>query len=92
MDPIFEPIPSHFAIQSVGYGFGKRDTGKFNALRGSLLKEDTSHSTTVVHHTEDHIVEITTTIDDQTPEQLGLYSPPVSWTLELWMSTIVASL
>ena len=71
LDPIFEPIPSHFAIQSVGYGFGKRDTGKFNALRGSLLKEDASHSTTNVHHTDDYIVEITTTIDDQTPEQLA---------------------
>ena len=71
MDPIFEPIPSHFTIQSVGYGFGKRDTGKFNALRGSLLKEDSSHSTTIVHHTDDRIVEITTTIDDQTPEQLA---------------------
>ncbi|QWL83800.1 LarC1 [Streptococcus sp. ZB199] len=71
MDPIFEPIPSHFAIQSVGYGFGKRDTGKFNALRGSLLMEDSSHSTTIVHHTDDRIVEITTTIDDQTPEQLA---------------------
>ena len=67
LDPIFEPIPS----QSVGYGFGKRDTGKFNALRGSLLKEDASHSTTNVHHTDDYIVEITTTIDDQTPEQLA---------------------
>ena len=71
LSPIFEPIPSHLSIESVGYGFGKRETGKFNALRGSLLKEDTSHSTTVVHRTEDQIVEITTTIDDQTPEQLG---------------------
>ena len=71
LDPIFEPIPSHFAIQSVGYGFGKRDTGKFNALRGSLLKEDASHSTTNVHHTDDYIVEITTTIDDQTPEYMA---------------------
>ena len=35
------------------------------------MKEDTSHSTTVVHRTEDQIIEITTTIDDQTPEQLG---------------------
>ena len=71
LSPIFEPIPSHLSIESVGYGFGKRETGKFNALRGSLLREDTSHSTTVVHRTEDQIVEITTTIDDQTPEQLG---------------------
>ena len=35
------------------------------------MKEGASHSTTVVHRTEDQIVEITTTIDDQTPEQLG---------------------
>ena len=33
--------------------------------------EDSSHSTTIVHHTDDRIVEITTTIDDQTPEQLA---------------------
>ena len=71
MDPIFEPIHPTLPSKRVGYGFGKRDTGKFKCLRGSLLMEDSSHSTTIVHHTDDRIVEITTTIDDQTPEQLA---------------------
>ena len=92
LSPIFEPIPSHLSIESGGYGFGKRETGKFQSLRGSLLKEDTSHSTTVVHRTEDQIIEITTTIDDdQTPEQLA-YILNRFFDVEALISTIVASL
>lgn len=69
MQPIFI-TPEQMTVQKVGYGFGKRDTGKFNALRGSLLSEAV-HSHKEVHTQEDAILQIDTTIDDQTPEQLG---------------------
>ena len=55
---------------TVGYGFGKRDTGKFNALRGSLC-QSSIHSFKEVHQIDDEIYQIDTTIDDQTPEQMG---------------------
>lgn len=63
-------IPENLEITSVGYGFGKRDTGKFNALRGSLC-QPTTHSFKEVHQLDDDIYQIDTTIDDQTPEQIG---------------------
>lgn len=63
-------IPENLEITSVGYGFGKRDTGKFNALRGSLC-QPTTHSFKEVHQLDDDIYQIDTTIDDQTPEQMG---------------------
>ena len=63
-------IPESLEITSVGYGFGKRDTGKFNALRGSLC-QPTTHSFKEVHQLDDDIYQIDTTIDDQTPEQMG---------------------
>lgn len=63
-------VPEQMTVLKVGYGFGKRDTGKFNALRGSLLANNT-HSKKIVHHQQDTILQIDTTIDDQTPEQLG---------------------
>lgn len=69
LHPVFT-TPEHMTVQRVGYGFGKRDTGKFNALRGSLLS-DATHSTKVVHTQDDTILQLDTTIDDQTPEQLG---------------------
>lgn len=58
-------LPEHHKINRVGYGFGKRDTGKFNALRGSLFRgvEDQMMS--------DKVIKIEANIDDQTPEQLG---------------------
>lgn len=67
--PVFV-TPKEMNVQRVGYGFGKRDTGKFNALRGSLL-DASAHSHKEVHTQEDSILQIDTTIDDQTPEQLG---------------------
>ena len=63
-------IPESLEITYVGYGFGKRDTGKFNALRGSLC-QPTTHSFKEVHQLDDDIYQIDTTIDDQTPEQMG---------------------
>ncbi|WCL60255.1 DUF111 family protein [Streptococcus thermophilus] len=33
----FGPIPDDMQVQKVGYGFGTRDTGHLNGLRGLLL-------------------------------------------------------
>lgn len=66
--PIFEPLPMHIQTK-VGYGFGKKDTGKFNALRGSLLS--LKHSQAKINRTNDQIVKFEANIDDQSPEQLG---------------------
>ena len=67
--PVFAQ-PSNLTATKVGYGFGKRDTGKFNALRGTLL-EKTTHSHQVVTSNNDEIIQIDTTIDDQSGEALG---------------------
>ena len=67
--PVFAQ-PSNLTATKVGYGFGKRDTGKFNALRGTLLEKST-HSHQVVTSNNDEIVQIDTTIDDQSGEELG---------------------
>ena len=67
--PVFAQ-PSNLTATKVGYGFGKRDTGKFNALRGTLL-EKTTHSHQVVTSHNDAIIQIDTTIDDQSGEELG---------------------
>ena len=67
--PVFAQ-PSNLTATKVGYGFGKRDTGKFNALRGTLLVKST-HSHQVVTSNNDEIVQIDTTIDDQCGEELG---------------------
>ena len=49
---------------------GNDDTGKFNALRGTLL-EKSSLSHQVVTSNNDEIIQIDTTIDDQSGEELG---------------------
>ena len=67
--PVFAQ-PSNLTATKVGYGFGKRDTGKFNALRGTLL-EKTTYSHQVVTSNNDEIIQIDTTIDDQSGEELG---------------------
>ena len=67
--PVFAQ-PSNLTATKVGYGFGKRDTGKFNALRGTLLEKMT-HSHQVVTSNNDAIIQIDTTIDDQSGEELG---------------------
>ena len=67
--PVFAQ-PSNLTATKVGYGFGKRDTGKFNALRGTLL-EKSSLSHQVVTSNNDEIIQIDTTIDDQSGEELG---------------------
>lgn len=65
----FGPIPDDMQIQKVGYGFGTRDTGHLNALRGMLLTPMASKKE--VHSTSDEIVEIHANVDDQTGEGLG---------------------
>ncbi|WP_288531681.1 nickel pincer cofactor biosynthesis protein LarC [uncultured Secundilactobacillus sp.] len=65
----FGPIPDTMQIQRVGYGFGTRDTGHLNALRGLLLTPMASHKE--VHSTSDEIYEIHANVDDQTGEDLG---------------------
>lgn len=67
--PVFAQ-PSNLTATKVGYGFGKRNTGKFNALRGTLL-EKSSLSHQVVTSNNDEIIQIDTTIDDQSGEELG---------------------
>lgn len=67
--PVFAQ-PSNLTATKVGYGFGKRDTGKFNAVRGTLL-EKSSLSHQVVTSNNDEIIQIDTTIDDQSGEELG---------------------
>lgn len=67
--PVFAQ-PSNLTTTKVGYGFGKRDTGKFNALRGTLL-EKTTHSHQIVTSNNDAIIQIDATIDDQSGEELG---------------------
>lgn len=69
ISPVFAQ-PSNLTATKVGYGFGKRDTGKFNALRGTLLVKST-HSHQVVTSNNDEIIQIDTTIDDQSGEELG---------------------
>ncbi|MDV2911966.1 nickel pincer cofactor biosynthesis protein LarC [Pediococcus acidilactici] len=61
--------PDQLFFEQVGYGFGKRDTGKFNALRGSILTIEPSHQE--VRKNEDGIIKIEANLDDQTPEQIG---------------------
>jgi hypothetical protein len=64
-----EPMPA-MTIEKVGYGFGKRDTGKLNALRlflGTLNeKGDASVKTD-----KEMVAVLETNIDDMTGEMLG---------------------
>lgn len=62
-------IPEELKLIKTGYGFGKRDTGKLNALRGSLVT--LKHSKDSVKKDNDEILKIELNIDDQTPEQIG---------------------
>ena len=52
-------------VEKVGYGMGKRDTGKFNALRVLLGEVDEEEEKT------DEIVVLETNIDDMSSEILG---------------------
>ncbi|MFC6179702.1 nickel pincer cofactor biosynthesis protein LarC [Lactiplantibacillus daowaiensis] len=56
-------------IKKVGYGFGKRQTGSFNALRVMLFENAVSSQT--VRTTNDQVTLIETNLDNQTGEGLG---------------------
>ena len=68
LKPIFKKAAT-FQIQKVGYGFGKRETGKLNALRGSLASFKHSHDT--ITKVNDKIAKLEVNLDDQSPEELG---------------------
>ncbi len=60
----FGKMPS-MSIENIGYGMGKKDTGRLNALRvvvGEILEED---------KLTDEILILETNIDDSTPEIIG---------------------
>ncbi|MFZ2588710.1 nickel insertion protein, partial [Paucilactobacillus nenjiangensis] len=59
----------NYDIQKIGYGFGKRDTGSFNALRVYVLTNSLSSKTAV--SSADEVVSIEANIDDTTGEILG---------------------
>ncbi|WP_461244300.1 nickel pincer cofactor biosynthesis protein LarC [Secundilactobacillus muriivasis] len=65
----FGPIPDNLQVKRVGYGFGTRETGHLNALRGLLLTPIVSQKE--VHSTSDEVVEIHANVDDQPGEGLG---------------------
>lgn len=65
----FGPIPEEMQIEKIGYGFGTRQTGHLNALRGLLLTASPSHKEG--RTTGDEIVEIHANLDDQPGEGLG---------------------
>ena len=72
-------------VEQVGYGFGKRDIGRLNALRavlGEPVEDARSPGDTITYggmattHTDgsagvDHVISLDANIDDMTPEGLG---------------------
>lgn len=65
----FRPIDEEDKIQNVGYGFGTRKTGSFNALR--IFTCDKTHSNKVTNETSDRIMLLEANIDDQTGQSLS---------------------
>ncbi|KZT89968.1 nickel pincer cofactor biosynthesis protein LarC [uncultured Lactobacillus sp.] len=65
----FESISSNFSFQKVGYGFGKRETGKFNALRVFITESNLSMQ--INSETKDHVILLETNVDDETGESFG---------------------
>lgn len=65
----FDSFNKNYDIQKIGYGFGKRDTGSFNALRVYVLTNSLSSKTVV--SSADEVVSIEANIDDTTGEILG---------------------
>ncbi|QMU07973.1 nickel pincer cofactor biosynthesis protein LarC [Levilactobacillus suantsaii] len=65
----FGPLNSQMAVQKVGYGFGKRETGRFNALRAMVVTTAQSQKETVA--TQDQVWVLETNLDDQTAEGIG---------------------
>jgi uncharacterized protein (TIGR00299 family) protein len=65
----FGPIPEAQILLKSGYGFGKRDTGAFNALRVLLFDEKKSMQT--VSSDQDSVLLIEANLDDEDGESLG---------------------
>lgn len=66
---VFSPIPEHDVLLKTGYGFGKRETGAFNALRVLLFESKKSRQT--VSMNADEVLLIEANLDDQSGESLG---------------------
>ncbi|MCO7175191.1 nickel pincer cofactor biosynthesis protein LarC [Sporolactobacillus kofuensis] len=66
----FGTMPEDQRVLKVGYGFGKRDTGSFNALR-AVLFEKKKLSNQLVNCKSDTVLLIEANLDDQTGESLG---------------------
>ncbi|MCQ2011082.1 nickel pincer cofactor biosynthesis protein LarC [Sporolactobacillus sp. STSJ-5] len=62
-------IPEDGILLKTGYGFGKRDTGSFNALRALLFETKKSMQTVNTDH--DTVLLIEANLDDQSGESLG---------------------
>jgi len=65
----FGSLTTENHIKKVGYGFGNRETGSFNALRAMLFENSVSRQT--VSSTNDQVTLIDTNLDNQTGESLG---------------------
>ncbi|MET1249116.1 nickel pincer cofactor biosynthesis protein LarC [Sporolactobacillus sp. STCC-11] len=65
----FGSIPEDAILLKTGYGFGKRETGSFNALRALLF--DTKKSRQTVNTDHDAVLLIEANLDDQSGESLG---------------------
>lgn len=66
---VFGPIPEHDRLLKTGYGFGKRETGAFNALRVLLFESKKSRQT--IRTNADEVLLIEANLDDQGGESLG---------------------
>ncbi|MDV7757679.1 nickel pincer cofactor biosynthesis protein LarC [Liquorilactobacillus mali] len=65
----FGGIPDNLVVEQVGYGFGTRETGSLNALRGCLCNPLLSNQRVVQE--QDQIMLIETNLDDVTGEELS---------------------
>lgn len=66
---VFGGIPENLVVEQVGYGFGTRETGSLNALRGCLCNSLLSNQR--VTQEQDQVVLMETNLDNITGEQLS---------------------
>ncbi|WP_314579261.1 nickel pincer cofactor biosynthesis protein LarC [Enterococcus gilvus] len=65
----FGTLPENVMIEKIGYGFGTRETGSLNALRGCLCNSLLSNQQ--VPREQDHVLLIETNLDDATGQELS---------------------
>lgn len=65
----FGTLPENVMIEKIGYGFGTRETGSLNALRGCLCNSLLSKQQ--VPREQDHVLLIETNLDDATGQELS---------------------